>query len=215
MSSLACVAAEVNESTSSAFLIAFQQHAAAMGFFKPIADHLRVKMKEVRYSVLQKGQTLVASILLGCPYTSSINHRLVPDQVSAQEWGMERSPDQSQINLFLNRMTAENVVQLEQAHQELLQSHSLLRSAPRVVVDFDQTGLRVTACSHAAPRQPGQHDGVLVAPDDLPKHLPAGDSLDRRGHRVDNWRGTQSDWALFHSSLPEPAVLVSQQRALQ
>jgi hypothetical protein len=68
----------------------------------------------------------------------------VPDQVSAQEWGMERFPDQSQINLFLNRMTAENVVQPEQAHQELLLSHSLLRSAPRVFVDFDQTGLRVT-----------------------------------------------------------------------
>ena len=40
MSSLACVAAEVNESTGSAFLIAFQQHAAAMGFFRPIADRV-------------------------------------------------------------------------------------------------------------------------------------------------------------------------------
>jgi len=145
MSSLACVAAEVNESTGSAFLIAFQQHAAAMGFFRPIADRLRVKMKAVRYSVLQKGQTLVASILLGCPYTSSINHRLVPDSVAAREWGMERFPDQSQVNLFLNRMTAENVAQLEQAHQELLHSHSLLRSAAQVVVDLDQTGLRVTS----------------------------------------------------------------------
>jgi hypothetical protein len=115
MSSLACVAAEVNESTGSAFLIAFQQHAAAMGFFRPIADRLRVKMKAVRYSVLQNGQTLVASILLGCPYTSSINHRLVPDSVAAREWGMERFPDQSQVNLFLNRMTAENVAQLEQS----------------------------------------------------------------------------------------------------
>ena len=144
MSSLACVAAEVNESTGSAFLIAFQQHAAAMGFFRPIAERLQVKMKAVRYSILQKGQTLVASILLGCPYTSSINHRLVPDSVAAREWGMERFPDQSQVNLFLNRMTAENMAQLEQAHQELLHSHSLLRSAAQVVVDFDQTGLRVT-----------------------------------------------------------------------
>ena len=57
---------------------------------------------------------------------------------------MERFPDQSQINLFLNRMTAENLAQLEQAHQELLRSHSLLRSAAQVIVDFDQTGLRVT-----------------------------------------------------------------------
>jgi hypothetical protein len=144
MSSLACVAAEVNESTSSAFLIAFQQHATVAGFFKPLAEHLRVRMKAVRYTAIQKVQTLVASILLGCPYTSSINHRLVPDQVAAREWGMERFPDQSQINLFLNRMTAENLAQLEQAHQDLLRTHSLLRSAPQVVVDIDQTGLRVT-----------------------------------------------------------------------
>jgi len=144
MSSLACVAAEVNESTNSAFLIAFQQHATAAEFFKPVAEHLRVKMKAVRYSAIQKVQTVVASILLGCPYTSSINHRLVPDQVAAREWGMDRFPDQSQINLFLNRMTAENLTQLEQAHQDLLRTHSLLRSAADVVVDIDQTGLRVT-----------------------------------------------------------------------
>lgn len=94
MPSLACVTAEVNESTGCAFLIAFQQHAAAVGF-------------------------------------SSINHRMVPDRVAAREWGMERFPDQSQLNLFLNRMTAENLAQLEHAHQELLRSHSLLRSAER------------------------------------------------------------------------------------
>jgi hypothetical protein len=41
-------------------------------------------------------------------------------------------------------MTAENLVQLEQAHQDLLHAHSLLRSAAQVVVDIDQTGLRVT-----------------------------------------------------------------------
>lgn len=144
MSSLACVPAEVNQSTGSAFLIAFQQHAALAGFFGPVGEHLRVKMKAVRYTAVQKVQTLVASILLGCPHTSAINHRLVPDQVAAQEWGMERFPDQSQINLFLNRMTAENLAQLESAHQDLLRSHSLLRSAGCVVVDFDQTGLRVT-----------------------------------------------------------------------
>jgi hypothetical protein len=42
MSSIACVAAEVNESTGSAFLIAFQQHAATIEFFRPIAAHLQV-----------------------------------------------------------------------------------------------------------------------------------------------------------------------------
>ena len=94
-----------------------------------MTEHLQVKMTAVRYSVLQKVHTLAASILLGWPHTSSINHRMVPDRVAAREWGMERFRDQSQVNLFLNRMTAENLAQLEHAHQELLRSHSLLRSA--------------------------------------------------------------------------------------
>ena len=101
-------------------------------------------MKRVRYSPLQKVQTLVASIVLGCPHTKAINHELVPDRVAAQEWGMERFPDQSQINLFLNRMTEENVGQLGQVNHELLLAHSQLRSEPVVVVDLDQTGLTVT-----------------------------------------------------------------------
>jgi hypothetical protein len=147
VTSLARVAAEVNESTSSAFLIAFQQHAESAGFFKPLAEHLEVPLKEVRYSRLQKAQTLVASILLGCPHTKAINHRLVPDQVAAREWGMERFPDQSQVNVFLARMTDENLEQLELAHQDLMQSHSRLRHAEAIVVDFDQTGLRVTGKS--------------------------------------------------------------------
>jgi hypothetical protein len=62
MSNLACVAAEVNESTGSAFLIAFQQHAAATGFFRPIAERLQVKMKGVRYSVLLLDATRAARV---------------------------------------------------------------------------------------------------------------------------------------------------------
>ena len=94
MASFALVAAEVNESTSSAFLVAFQQHDASQAYFQPLAEHVEVKLKEVRYSRLQKMQTLVASILLGCPHTKAINHRLVPDQVAARGWGMARFPDQ-------------------------------------------------------------------------------------------------------------------------
>jgi hypothetical protein len=142
--SLACVAADFNQWTGSAFLVAFQRHAAAQAYFEPIERHLDLRMKRVRYSPLQKVQTLVASIVIGCPHTKAINHELVPDRVAAREWGMDRFPDQSQINVLLNRMTEENVGQLGQAHHDLLLAHSQLRSAPVVVVDLDQTGLTVT-----------------------------------------------------------------------
>jgi hypothetical protein len=57
---------------------------------------------------------------------------------------MERFPDQHGFNIFLNRMTAANVVQLGRAHNKLLLDHSQLRSAPAVNFDPDQSGLRVT-----------------------------------------------------------------------
>ena len=41
-------------------------------------------------------------------------------------------------------MTADNLSQLELAHQRLLHDHSRLRTASTVVVDSDQTGLCVT-----------------------------------------------------------------------
>ena len=44
MSSLTCVAAEVNESTSSAFLIALQQHATAAEFSKLSGRLFRTKL---------------------------------------------------------------------------------------------------------------------------------------------------------------------------
>ena len=108
-----------------------------------LVERLQVKIKAVRYTTLPKAQTLIASVLLGCPHTSAINLRLVPDRVAAQQWGMERFPDQSQINVFRNRMTEENVAQLGQAYHDLLLAHSQLRSAPVVDVDLDQSGLRV------------------------------------------------------------------------
>lgn len=130
MASFARVAAEVNESTSPAFLVAFQQHAASQAYFQPLAEHVEVKLKEVRYSRLQKMQTLVA---LG---TSSGRCT----RVGAWRASLTRG----QINAFLARMTADKLSPLELAHQRLLHDHSRLRTASTVVVDVDETGLCVT-----------------------------------------------------------------------
>ena len=144
MSSLACVPAEVNESTGSAFRIAFQQYADRAGFFRPVAVHLQVKMKAVRLQRDPEGPDPGGLHLARLP----AHQRHQPPHGAGPGGrpgvGHGALPRQSQINLFLNRMTAENLAQLEQAHQDLLRSHSLLRSALRVVADFrgHQAGCR-------------------------------------------------------------------------
>ena len=79
-------------------------------------------MKKVKYSVLNKLQTLICSIIVGCRYTSDINDILVPDVVAAGMFEIDRFPDQSQINEVLRRMTFENVEELRQVHQTLFQN---------------------------------------------------------------------------------------------
>jgi hypothetical protein len=49
MFSFARAAAEVKALTTSAFLIALQQHARQVSFFEPLVEHLRAKIKSNRY----------------------------------------------------------------------------------------------------------------------------------------------------------------------
>lgn len=135
---------DFNDTTGSAFLLAVLDFAERLGFFGPFSQ-LSVKMKEVRYTQLQKVQTLLASILVGCKFTNEINQRLVPDLAAAAQLGMERFPDQSQINRWLTRLTEKNIGQLGAINAELLWRHGRARSRRgRVVVDFDQSGLVAT-----------------------------------------------------------------------
>src|SRR5579859_4946285 len=135
---------EEQDKTVSAFLMMFLEYAQDIGLFVLLASTVNIKMKAVVYSVLNKAQTVIASLVMGCQHTKAINSVLSEEEIAANYLGMFRFPDQSQINRYLTRFSAANVAQLGEVHQRLFVKQSLARRAVgRIVVDIDQCGLVV------------------------------------------------------------------------
>jgi hypothetical protein len=127
--------------TTYAWLASVLQFGLDTGFFAPFKA-FSLKMKEVKYPVYQKLLAVIASVIMGCEYTKDINEVLGPEKLSANLLGMEQFPDQSQINILLNRTDDESIKQLENIHNELFSKHSLSTASNNdVVVDIDMSGL--------------------------------------------------------------------------
>lgn len=147
---------EFSDHTSSAFLLSALQWAQQNGVWEPFRRLLDIDMKTVVYSPLQKLQTLLASIFIGCQFNKDINSRLVPDTLAAAALGLERFPDQSQCNILLRRLDDANLAQLEAVHAE-----HLLRYEPYpdahwcgyLLVDIDQCGLVADGKSYELARK--------------------------------------------------------------
>jgi hypothetical protein len=150
---------DFSDYTHSAFLVSALHWAEQQGFWQPFARLLSVSMKRVVYTPLQKVQTLVASIMIGCKYNKDVNYRLVPDQVAASTLGMARFPDQSQLNLLLRRMDAANLLELEAVHAEHLRQYARFAPTPcgkhlgYLLVDIDQCGLVANGKSYELSRR--------------------------------------------------------------
>ena len=126
---------------TSAWLVSFLKFTEQITGFEQLKT-VKVKMKQIRYTVQQKLITLICSIAIGCAYTSDINDKLVPETVAPRMLDMLRFPDQSQINVLLQRFTEENIVQLKEVHHQLFMENSQsLSTFENEIVDVDQTGL--------------------------------------------------------------------------
>ena len=73
-----CQLEEFSDFLPSGFLAMLAKFASDIGFLKPFSEHLRVAIKQVRYSMIQKIQTIVASVAIGCSHIKDINHKLRP-----------------------------------------------------------------------------------------------------------------------------------------
>jgi len=100
-------------------------------------------MKEVRYSMMDKIATLFSSIATGCSHIKDINHKLTPYPSAASLFGMDRFPDQSQINRFLNRMGPDEISQLSLVFEAILDKVILFKDKEKVDLNVDATGLVV------------------------------------------------------------------------
>lgn len=141
MHSIIYEAGEEQVEEVSVFLMMILEYAQDIGLWS-LLSKVKVKMKGVLYSPLNKAQTIIASLVAGCPHTKAINEQLSREKAAASYLGMARFPDQSQINRYLTRFTDENVAQLGTVHAEIFVKQSQARRAKgQIVVDIDQCGL--------------------------------------------------------------------------
>lgn len=141
MKSITFTTGEFKEEKTSAWLVAFIKFAQTLDALD-LLEQIKVKMKEIDYSVHQKMITLLLSIVIGCRYTSDINEKLVRDTVAANMLDMNRFPDQSQVNELIRRIDTKGIEQLKSVHHQMfMQNAQCLSTTDFVVVDIDQSGL--------------------------------------------------------------------------
>lgn len=142
MKTITYQAAEREEETVSAFLMMVLEYGQEIRLFRLLGSQVKVKMKEVRYSLIHKAQTVIASLVMGCANTKAINETLESERSAANYLGLERFPEQSQINRYLTRFSEANVEQLGEVHSAMMMRQSQARQAAGwIVVDIDQCGL--------------------------------------------------------------------------
>jgi len=134
---------EFDEFLPSGFLAILANFAKSLGFFDPFLKHLHIPMKEVKYSMMDKIATLFSSIAIGSSHIKDIDHKLTPYPLVASLFDMDRFPDQSGINRFLNRMGPEQVTKLCLVFEAILNKVSLFKDEEKVDLNVDATGLVV------------------------------------------------------------------------
>jgi hypothetical protein len=148
--------------TLAGLLVVVADYAQTIGFFDTLLADFRLPMKVYAYTPRQKVQALVATILAGCRHTVELQTKLAPDPVAPRLFGLDRFPDQSQLNALLRACSPAQVAQLEAGHARLLAAHSragertawlaLPDGTRRLPLDLDQTYLatRSTKATGAA-----------------------------------------------------------------
>lgn len=121
--------------------------------FSAIHSHVAIAQRRRDYRPSDKLVFVVLGIISGAETINDINHTLRVDAPLLGAFGYDSCAEQSVIQQTLNAATAENVVQLESALEQIWrqenQSASVLESAAReqtiVTVDLDLSGMPASA----------------------------------------------------------------------
>lgn len=95
-----------------------------MKIWKSVEQHVHIKQKAIKYKPLEKLLDAFINILAGGHGLVEINTRVRPDQALQRAFGRAGCADQSVVSDTLNACTAENVIQMRQANQEIYRRHS-------------------------------------------------------------------------------------------
>ena len=74
--------AEQEDETVSAFLMMVLEYGHEIGLYALLGSQLKIAMKQVKYSLVNKAQTVIAWLVLGCGHTKAINEALEPERAA-------------------------------------------------------------------------------------------------------------------------------------
>ncbi|MCL0041374.1 hypothetical protein M1N08_01330 [Dehalococcoidia bacterium] len=132
------------------FLVPTGHYAQEIGLIDLFKEHLKIDMKTVHHTPVEKAIELFVSMIAGCPDVKTVNNRLMPDRLAAAAWCQKQFADQSPVSEVIHRITPQNLLQLEEIFHRLLSQQGLARRHPVsewLVVDVDMTGLPVSPTS--------------------------------------------------------------------
>src|SRR3954452_23413656 len=81
-------------------------HLCLVGFFRPWAEHLKLRQKTVKYTPVQKLQMLFVALLAGAKSVCHVGTTLRVDRALQVAFGLPGCADQSTIAATLNAATA-------------------------------------------------------------------------------------------------------------
>ena len=118
------------------------------------------------FTLAEKLEQVVWSILTGCQYISVVNSQLRPERLLAQVKCIERFAEQSTLATALNALTQMNLDQLAAAVQQI--SHRCSRTLQHdwrgfLLLDFDLSGLPCGKQAEGATK--GYFSGKKTSPD--------------------------------------------------
>src|SRR5215212_4188502 len=117
----------------------------SMKLFDTIADHVKIKQKTIKHTPVEKLQDAFIAILAGAHGLVEVNTRVRSDAALQRAFGRSSCAEQSVVQETLDRCTAENVRQMEEAVDAVFRAHSrAYRHDHRrglLLLDIDLTGL--------------------------------------------------------------------------
>ena len=119
------------------------------------------------FTLAEKLEQVVWSMLTGCQYISVVNIRLRPERMLAQVKRIDHFAEQSTLALALNELTQMNLDQLEASVRHI--SHRCSRTREHdwrgfLTLDFDLSGLPCGKQAEASKK--GYFSGKKTSPDD-------------------------------------------------
>ena len=87
-------------------------------------EKLKIDMKTVDLSPVEKVKQIMLSILTGCEYIWEVNPKMKGETALAQSWGFKRFGDQSNLSIVLDRLSLMNIEELEEGVREIWRKRS-------------------------------------------------------------------------------------------